>query len=77
MHASCNVFMNVSLMDFLSLIVLQHDVDGRAYYTFEFVAKAPNYTRHALSTICIGNGMELTVVGQYFMYTLAFASRLA
>ncbi|KAF5729572.1 psbP-like protein 1 chloroplastic [Tripterygium wilfordii] len=34
----------------------EHDVDGTAYYTFEFIAQAPNYTRHALSTICIGNG---------------------
>ncbi|CAI9787183.1 unnamed protein product [Fraxinus pennsylvanica] len=39
----------------------EHDVDGRAYYTFEFVAKAPNYTRHALSTICIGNGKFYTL----------------
>lgn len=37
--------------------MLQHDVDGKAYYTFEFIAKAPNFTRHALSTVSIGNGM--------------------
>ena len=41
----------------------QHDVDGKAYYTFEFVAQAPNFTRHALSTITIGNGTNL-----YFYY---------
>lgn len=38
--------------------MVQRDVDGKAYYTFEFVAKAPNFTRHALSAICIGNGMN-------------------
>ncbi|KAL6967405.1 phycocyanin alpha-subunit phycocyanobilin lyase [Sarracenia purpurea var. burkii] len=39
----------------------EHDDDGKAYYTFEFIAQAPNYTRHALSTICIGNGKFYTV----------------
>lgn len=39
----------------------EHDVDGTAYYTFEFIAKAPNYTRHALSTICIANGKFYTL----------------
>ncbi|XP_077216155.1 psbP-like protein 1 isoform X2 [Tasmannia lanceolata] len=39
----------------------EHDVDGKAYYTFEFIAQAPNYTRHALGTICIGNGKFYTV----------------
>lgn len=38
---------------------VQHDADGKAYYTFEFIAQAPTFTRHALSTICIGNGMKL------------------
>lgn len=38
---------------------MQHDVDGKTYYTFEFIAQAPNYTRHALSTISIGNGMKV------------------
>lgn len=41
------------------LCMRQHDIDGKAYYTFEFMVKAPNYTRHALSTVSIGNGMEL------------------
>ncbi|KAL8492389.1 hypothetical protein ACS0TY_023833 [Phlomoides rotata] len=36
----------------------EHNVDGKAYYTFEFIAKAPNYTRHALSIVCIANGMK-------------------
>ena len=36
----------------------QSDIDGRAYYTFEFIAQAPNYKRHALSVITIGNGMN-------------------
>lgn len=39
----------------------EHDVDGKAYYTFEFVAQAPNFTRHAISTICIGNGKFYTL----------------
>ncbi|CAK7325625.1 unnamed protein product [Dovyalis caffra] len=39
----------------------EHDADGKTYYTFEFVAKAPNFTRHALSAITIGNGMECIV----------------
>ncbi|KVH99282.1 Mog1/PsbP, alpha/beta/alpha sandwich [Cynara cardunculus var. scolymus] len=39
----------------------EHDVDGKAYYTFEFVAQAPNFTRHALSTITIGNGKFYTL----------------
>lgn len=39
----------------------EHDVDGKAYYTFEFVAQAPNFTRHALSAICIGNGKLYTL----------------
>lgn len=37
----------------------QNDVDGKAYYTFEFVAQAPNYTRHALGAASVGNGMNL------------------
>ncbi|XP_042013708.1 psbP-like protein 1, chloroplastic isoform X2 [Salvia splendens] len=39
----------------------EHDVEGKAYYTFEFLAQAPNYTRHALTTVCIGNGRFYTV----------------
>lgn len=39
----------------------EHDVDGKAYYTFEFVVQAPNYTRHALSTVSIGNGKFFTL----------------
>lgn len=39
----------------------EHDVDGKAYYTFEFVAQAPNYTRHALSTIAVANGKFYTL----------------
>ncbi|KAK6123157.1 hypothetical protein DH2020_043105 [Rehmannia glutinosa] len=37
----------------------EHEVDGKAYYTIEFIAQAPNYTRHALSAVCIGNGEVL------------------
>uniref|UniRef100_A0A0F7GX77 PsbP-like protein 1 n=1 Tax=Pelargonium fulgidum TaxID=73198 RepID=A0A0F7GX77_9ROSI len=39
----------------------EREVDGKAYYTLEFVAKAPNYTRHALSIITIGNGKFYTL----------------
>lgn len=38
--------------------MLQQDVEGKTYYTFEFIAQAPNYTRHALSVICVNNGMK-------------------
>ncbi|CAJ2669393.1 unnamed protein product [Trifolium pratense] len=34
----------------------EHEVDGKIYYRFEFVAQAPNYTRHALSAVSVGNG---------------------
>ncbi|KAM7271923.1 hypothetical protein ACFE04_031137 [Oxalis oulophora] len=39
----------------------EHDVDGKSYYTFEFTAQAPNYTRHALSTITVANGKFYTL----------------
>lgn len=41
--------------------MVQHDVDGKAYYTFEFTVQAANFTRHALSAITIGNGMFSSV----------------
>ncbi|CBI31731.3 hypothetical protein VitviT2T_019187 [Vitis vinifera] len=40
---------------------VEHDVDGKAYYTFEFTVQAANFTRHALSAITIGNGKFYTV----------------
>ncbi|RDX90531.1 PsbP-like protein 1, chloroplastic, partial [Mucuna pruriens] len=42
-------------------IMLQQDIEGKAYYQFEFIAQAPNYTRHALSTVSIGNGKFYTL----------------
>uniref|UniRef100_A0A0F7GX68 PsbP-like protein 1 n=1 Tax=Geranium phaeum TaxID=379952 RepID=A0A0F7GX68_9ROSI len=39
----------------------EREVDGKAYYTIEFIAQAPNYTRHALSTISIANGKFYTL----------------
>nr|CAD1828740.1 unnamed protein product [Ananas comosus var. bracteatus] len=39
----------------------EHDVDGKAYYTFEFTAQAPNFTRHALGAITIANGKFYTL----------------
>ncbi|KAJ8452245.1 hypothetical protein Cgig2_006050 [Carnegiea gigantea] len=40
----------------------EQDVDGKAYYTFEFTAQAPNYIRHALGVICINNGKLYTLM---------------
>ncbi|KAL5210478.1 hypothetical protein ABZP36_006101 [Zizania latifolia] len=39
----------------------ENDVDGRTYYTFEFTAEAPNFTRHALGAIAIVNGKFYTL----------------
>ncbi|KAF3655154.1 PsbP-like protein 1, chloroplastic [Capsicum chinense] len=39
----------------------ERDVDGKNYYTFEFIAQAPNYTRHALTVVCVGNGKFYTL----------------
>ncbi|KAK8951852.1 hypothetical protein KSP39_PZI003344 [Platanthera zijinensis] len=39
----------------------EHDVNGKTYYTFEFIAQAPNYTRHALGAIAIANGKFYTL----------------
>ncbi|XP_062216988.1 psbP-like protein 1, chloroplastic isoform X2 [Phragmites australis] len=39
----------------------ENEVDGRAYYTFEFTAQAPNFTRHALGAIAIANGKFYTL----------------
>lgn len=55
------------MLAFVSL--MQHQIDGKTYYTFEFMAKAPNYTRHALSTISIGNGMKLGRVSAVCAWT--------
>ncbi|KAG4926065.1 hypothetical protein JHK87_051605 [Glycine soja] len=46
---------------FLVSCFLKQDVEGKKYYQFEFIAKAPNYTRHALSTVSIGNGKFYTL----------------
>ncbi|MQL80661.1 hypothetical protein Taro_013127 [Colocasia esculenta] len=39
----------------------EHEVDGKTYYQFEFIAQAPNFTRHALGAITIGNGKFYTL----------------
>jgi len=54
---------------FLVALFNQHEVDGKAYYSFEFIAQAPNFTRHALGTICIGNGMK-TILSFSFCQSL-------
>ncbi|MCD9639512.1 Oxygen-evolving enhancer protein 2-3, chloroplastic [Datura stramonium] len=39
----------------------ERDVDGKTYYMFEFTAQAPNYVRHALTAVCVGNGKFYTL----------------
>ncbi|GAB2298106.1 phycocyanin alpha-subunit phycocyanobilin lyase [Dionaea muscipula] len=39
----------------------EQDIEGKAYYTFEYTAQAPNFTRHALNAICINNGKFYTL----------------
>lgn len=39
----------------------ENDVDGKAYYKFEFTAQAPNYIRHALGVVTVGNGKFYTM----------------
>ncbi|KAH9531143.1 hypothetical protein CY35_19G021500 [Sphagnum magellanicum] len=39
----------------------ERSADGKTYYTFEFLAKAPNYTRHALGTVSIKDGKFYTL----------------
>ena len=33
----------------------------RRYYQFEYVAQAPNFTRHALTTVGVNNGSLYTL----------------
>ena len=35
--------------------------DGKTYYQFEYVAQAPNFTRHALTTVGVNNGSLYTL----------------
>ncbi|KAK9862631.1 hypothetical protein WJX84_009712 [Apatococcus fuscideae] len=35
--------------------------NGRIYFEFEFASKAPNYIRHALSTVTVANGKLYTL----------------
>jgi hypothetical protein len=44
--------------------MMQRSADGKTYYTFEFLAKAPNYTRHALGTVSIKDGIWTSVPHQ-------------
>lgn len=64
-HIDNSIIQPLSTLINLMVPVLQHEVDGKIYYTFEFVAQAPNYTRHALSTISIGNGKQLLHTDYY------------
>eukprot|EP00252_Welwitschia_mirabilis_P015729 TRINITY_DN3483_c0_g1_i4.p1 TRINITY_DN3483_c0_g1~~TRINITY_DN3483_c0_g1_i4.p1 ORF type:complete len:244 (+),score=46.42 TRINITY_DN3483_c0_g1_i4:216-947(+) len=38
------------------LNVKERSAEGKNYYVFEFVSRAPNFVRHALGTVAIGNG---------------------
>jgi len=40
----------------------ERDVDGRKYYSFEFLAQAPNYVRRGLGTVAIGYGKFYTCI---------------
>ncbi|KAE8682065.1 putative Ankyrin repeat-containing protein [Hibiscus syriacus] len=40
---------------------LSTHTQGKAYYTFEFMTQAPNYTRHTLTAVSIGNGKFYTL----------------
>ncbi|KAJ7548090.1 hypothetical protein O6H91_08G116900 [Diphasiastrum complanatum] len=40
----------------------EKDANGKTYYTFEFLAKAPNFTRHALGTVAISDGKFYTLL---------------
>lgn len=39
----------------------ERDAEGKTYYAFEFITQAPNFTRHALASVCIGNGKFYTL----------------
>lgn len=43
------------------LEVTERDAEGKTYYAFEFITQAPNFTRHALASVCIGNGKFYTL----------------
>ena len=42
------------------LLWSQKNIEGRNYYTFEYVLTSSNFARAAFATIAIGNGMNLT-----------------
>ncbi|GBG66882.1 hypothetical protein CBR_g72637 [Chara braunii] len=41
--------------------VKERETQGKKFYTFEFVSRAPTYTRHALSTVGVQNGKFYTI----------------
>lgn len=41
------------------IYLMQRNVDGKNYYTFEYQLTSPNFSRTAFATIAIGNGMTL------------------
>lgn len=53
----------------------QNDVDGKAYYAFEFTAQAPNYIRHALGVVTVGNGMKLITTCEFEVHHFSFLAR--
>lgn len=42
--------------DCLIYVFVQRSNDGMTYYSFEFLAKASNFTRHGLGTVAIKDG---------------------
>lgn len=41
---------------------MQRSVDGKNYYTFEYILTSPNYRSASIATIAIANGMHLAIV---------------
>lgn len=39
------------------ILWVQKNIEGRNYYTFEYILTSPNFARAAFATIAIGNGM--------------------
>ncbi|XP_051116077.1 photosynthetic NDH subunit of lumenal location 1, chloroplastic [Andrographis paniculata] len=40
----------------------ERNIDGRNYYTFEYILTSPNFARAAFATIAIGNGRYYTLI---------------
>ncbi|RAL54511.1 hypothetical protein DM860_001639 [Cuscuta australis] len=56
LHSFSPFFQIIFLLNFC-----KRDAEGKTYYAFEFITQAPNFTRHALASVCIGNGKFYTL----------------